>query len=260
MSRRAMMVAPAGGGGGGGGGTSELIAIVGSKLWAHYELGTGLYTDAGSTAATSNGDQIYQWNDTSGNNRHAVNSGTSSTRPTLSTGTQYLSTNTVNFDRTSSQRLTLPDMSAITEGEGIIIIKKTSDTPGTDVDAATGLWYIGESDFSTHYRYTDGNIYEAFGCAVRRSVGNPGANGFLSSQFRAYNVRAKVHDYQIYMDNSSIFGPDTSVNTIAFTSTPLLGRSLGSTYYLNGNVATFAVFSPSLTSTERGNVYTALTT
>jgi hypothetical protein len=50
-------------------------------LWLNSPQKSSLFTDAGVTNVTTNGQSIYQWNDLSGNNRHAVQT-TLANRPT----------------------------------------------------------------------------------------------------------------------------------------------------------------------------------
>lgn len=50
-------------------------------IWLNSPQKSSLFTDAGVTNVTTNGQSIYQWNDLSGNNRHAVQT-TLASRPT----------------------------------------------------------------------------------------------------------------------------------------------------------------------------------
>lgn len=59
-------------------------SISGLKLWLDFSDASTLYTDAGSTLVSSDGDAIYQANDKSGNNNHIVQA-TSSKRPLYKT-------------------------------------------------------------------------------------------------------------------------------------------------------------------------------
>src|SRR5580692_2641587 len=57
-------------------------AVSGLQLWLKADA--GVYSDAGTTLAT-NGQTVQQWNDQSGNGRHATQA-TSGNRPTYNTG------------------------------------------------------------------------------------------------------------------------------------------------------------------------------
>ena len=59
------------------------LPVSGAALWLDASQQNTLFTDAGTTPVTSSGQSIYQWNDLSGNNRHAIQA-TSGNRPTWS--------------------------------------------------------------------------------------------------------------------------------------------------------------------------------
>ena len=57
------------------------LPVSGAALWLDASQQDTIFTDAGTTPVTTSGQSIYQWNDLSGNNRHAVQA-TSGNRPT----------------------------------------------------------------------------------------------------------------------------------------------------------------------------------
>jgi hypothetical protein len=57
------------------------LPVTGAALWLDASQQNTLFTDAGTTPVTTSGQSIYQWNDLSGNNRHAIQA-TSGNRPT----------------------------------------------------------------------------------------------------------------------------------------------------------------------------------
>lgn len=61
--------------------------ITGCTLWLDFSDADCLFTDAGTTKVSSDGDLIYQANDKSGNNNHATQSN-SAYRPSYKTGAQ----------------------------------------------------------------------------------------------------------------------------------------------------------------------------
>lgn len=61
--------------------------ITGCTLWLDFSDADCLFTDAGTTKVSSDGDLIYQANDKSGNNKHATQSN-SAYRPSYKTGAQ----------------------------------------------------------------------------------------------------------------------------------------------------------------------------
>jgi hypothetical protein len=57
------------------------LPVSGAALWLDASQQNTIFTDAGTTPVTTSGQSIYQWNDLSGNNRHAIQA-TSGNRPT----------------------------------------------------------------------------------------------------------------------------------------------------------------------------------
>jgi len=57
------------------------LPVTGAALWLDASQQNTLFTDAGTTPVTTSGQSVYQWNDLSGNNRHAIQA-TSGNRPT----------------------------------------------------------------------------------------------------------------------------------------------------------------------------------
>jgi len=66
---------------GGGGGGIVTLPVSGAALWLDASQQNTIFSDAGTTPVTTSGQSIYQWNDLSGNNRHAIQA-TSGNRPT----------------------------------------------------------------------------------------------------------------------------------------------------------------------------------
>jgi hypothetical protein len=58
-----------------------ILPVSGAALWLSAPQTSSLYTDAGATNVIKDGDAVYQWNDLSGNNRHATQT-TLANRPT----------------------------------------------------------------------------------------------------------------------------------------------------------------------------------
>ena len=67
--------------GGGGGGIVTTLPVSGAALWLDGSQQNTIFSDAGTTPVTTSGQSVYQWNDLSGNNRHAIQA-TSGNRPT----------------------------------------------------------------------------------------------------------------------------------------------------------------------------------
>jgi hypothetical protein len=82
-------------------------SVSGCQMWLDFSDATKLFTDAGTTPVSSDGDAIYQANDKSGNNRHALQS-SSALRPLYKTNIQN-SLSTGYFDG-SNDVMTLVDI------------------------------------------------------------------------------------------------------------------------------------------------------
>lgn len=258
-----MMVAPAAAGGGTSWPTPPALSVT-AGLWAHYQRGVGLYKDSGTTLATTHGDLIKQWNDHSGNGRHAVVyvPGDSTWWPSLDLSTHpNLSIPTLAFPGTFASaghvvKMVLPDMSALTAGEVFIVIKTTAD-PSTDA-AYSGLWRMDTSGFHCHYPYTDGNIYECWGSTTRQIPGqNPTPS--LSAAFNVWNCFSATNDWGANLNNTS-FATSAS-NTVGFPGASLafFGGTDSLSYNMNGNIGELLIYDHKLSSTDRNTVYTYLT-
>lgn len=77
--------------------------IAGCKLWLDFADADTLFTDAGSTKVTTDGDLIYQVNDKSGNGNH-IHQPTAGDRPEYKTGTKN-GLNSVYFSGGTEERL-----------------------------------------------------------------------------------------------------------------------------------------------------------
>lgn len=93
----------------------KTLPVSGAALWLDGADSSSLFTDAGVTPVKVNGDLVYQWNDKSGNSRHATQT-TSGNRPTWTSPASGLNNyGAVNFNG-SSQFLS----AALTESWGLV--------------------------------------------------------------------------------------------------------------------------------------------
>lgn len=230
-----------------------------AQLWAHYARGVGIYSDLGTTLQTTDGGTARQWNDSSGNGRHAT--GGSTTSPTLDLTHTYLSIPTIFAPGSPSQWLNIPDMSALSELEVYITVKAGADpATGTFI----GFWDMGSSASSSHYPYLDGNIYDSCGSTTRQTVGNPSPD--LSSAFRQYNVFSRNSAsgdpdgdtalWRAILDTSSIFS--TTTNTVGCQSSPKIFRNRGNDD-MHGAIAELIIYTSKRTATQRADINTYLT-
>lgn len=197
------------------------------------------------------GAAIATWADQSGNN----NDFTGGTAQEPIKKTSIANGHTVaRFEASSSQYGFFSDvLSGLTAGTVYVVIKINADPPGS-APPESGLWLMGTHAFATAYPFTDNNIYDGFGTDTRKSTGDPTLD--LSSEFRVYAVTTASGAWTSYIDGTQHF--TTGTNTVAFTTTPELGRSTGSSFYLDGDIAYFCLFSVAHNSTTVGDVTTFL--
>jgi hypothetical protein len=212
------------------------------NAWAWYKA------DAG-TSTTVDGEAISQWDDSSGNARHATQ-GTGANQATYQTN-ELNGLPVVRFDG-SNDFFNVPDASALTASTVFIVVKIDTDPP--IAEEQTGLWHLGTAVNATHYPYTDGVIYDAFGTTARKTTVDP--TPALTS-FRIYGVVSAANDWRSYLDGVNLH--TTGTNTVGLPSAPRLGGFTG-TYFLDGDVAEFVLYDSALSTGDRQDVEAALTT
>ena len=129
-------------------------AVGGVKLWRPDELGASLalWLDAEDTSTiTLNGSTVSQWDDKSGNGRHASQA-TASLQPTyLATG--FNSKPVVSFDG-SDDELTITSTFALGETAAMVAQRSTIDQPVIEAPIAADRGFWGAySGFTTHSNY-----------------------------------------------------------------------------------------------------------
>ena len=201
----------------------------------------------------SDGDQVSTWEDSHTTNRDAT--GVGATKPIYKTNIVN-SLPIMRFNGATSH-FDLGDFSALTALEVFIVIKIDTEMPAP---AESGLWAIsssGDTYPDTHFPYSDGTIYDAFGSTTRKVVGNPTLS--LSSTFRVYNVWSASGDWAANLDGSNLYSSAT--NTVGVNSNCTLGKSItntGTIYRLDGDVAEFVLFSAKISGGDRSSMLTYL--
>jgi hypothetical protein len=204
------------------------------NAWAWYK--------ADAITGKNDGDPISQWDDSSGNARHAIQA-TGGSQPTYKTAIQA-GLPVVRFDGAADQ-LEVPDASALTAGTGFIVVKIVTDPPAS---GKTGLWTFGAS--AMHFPFTDGLLYEAFGTTVRKdSIAIPDL-----TQWQIYEVFSGASDWGALLDGVSLHA--TGTNTVGFTAAPRLGH--GGASFLDGDIGEAVIYDSKLSSTDRDDVRAAL--
>jgi hypothetical protein len=206
---------------------------------------------AESMTGVANGATASQWDDISGNGRHATQTN-SAKRPTkrdadvggkasfdFTPGLGY-------FDGVSAASLT-------SQAEGFFLMKADAD-PG--VDGNGGLHFYGTASDNNHFPFSDGNIYDSFGLTSRITVGNPTPS--LAS-WCLYHVSVNGGTWIARLNNSILI---TTGATIGFNSTPYIGNSRGlvsgvlTQFGFKGRIAEFLLLSAVSNSTQRTQIVT----
>jgi hypothetical protein len=190
----------------------------GLSIWARYKAST--------MASVGDGNTLSQWDDISGNARHATQA-TSARRPVYRATASGLVGNTsaVEFLGNSSDPhyVSLPNMSALTQGAIFVYHKNDTDTQEATTTVNTRrIWILGTST-DEYYKYTNNavgsGIYENFGTSVRKTTGNPSAGAL--SVWHSYAVTSASASFLTYINNVQHF--TTGTNTVAFPAAPTIG-------------------------------------
>lgn len=246
-----MMAAPAGGG---GGGVSTPDVILGSDLIGWFQPGgVGVYdnTTGGSLVSTA-GTEVGRWEDQSGNGSHFVRNGS------MAFGHlqwEPATTDNRGFGSVQFSFLNVVTLLAATglcgalnaAGQGELWVKMMlTRASGSD----------GGPDFSSaganaQFEWSDGHVYETFGTNARKDTGIPSIQATVTSAFFVYNVYGAPGDWQSFFNNTSQFS--TLTNTIDF-------HASGSTFWYPAYVNEIVFSKAKSSTTQRGDMYTYLTT
>jgi hypothetical protein len=217
--------------------------VPGLRFW--YDASTGLFTDAGTTAAVTNGDLLYQVDDRSGLGNNALQT-TSGSRPTLDT-TGYNGSAAIRFQ--SGQNLVLPDVfNGATEGEIFWLIK----IPSTTTQKGFCRFQTEAGNFASHYTWSDGVIYDATLTTGRHTVGAlNGLSGGTPTSWHVYSIVSKAGLWSAYLDGVQIY--TTSSNTFGSIAAPTIGLSQAG-YAWDGWLRQVFGFGRVLTADERSDL------
>lgn len=215
-----------------------------------------LWLKADAITAHSDGDALATWVDaTSFGNNATQASGPA--QPIYKTGIQN-SLPAVRFDG-SSAFMSLPDFSAFTGGEAWVVLKTNADPQpvGNETKTCPPLGDFGTDAFGDHYPYTDGVVYYDFGSTARKTVGDPTPS--LAS-WHILNLISVSGEWTLNINNAGTPTYTTATNTVAFNSTPLLGKSTGSLgpFFFAGDIGEVMLYDAKLSSAQRSSDYSYL--
>ena len=182
--------------------------LVTTSLWAYGEA--RYYKGLTATQYTDGANITTDWQDLSGNARHATRTGTPTAELSEVNGEAV-----VRYPGGSVYH-TLPDMSALTQGSIFLVWKVT------DVTTDAGCRF-GTSGSTDHYPYTpdtpDG-IYSDFGSTVRKTCG--GSVPTITNYHCTY-IWSKSNDWGLHQDGQKVY--ETTTNTVGFHSSPRIAHN-----------------------------------
>lgn len=126
------------------------------------------------------------------------------------------------------------------------VAKRANDPPAGGGDQGPLIAAFTAAGNDSHWPFSDGNIYEAFGTDTRKTVGDPTPS--LASGFRIYSVHSAAGDFRAYLDATSIFSTGTNTAGLG-TSTRVIAAN-GAAYF-DGWLAELVFFSAALSSGDR---------
>lgn len=218
-----------------GGRTSTVFSpsqIVGLELWLKADAITGL----------NDADPVTTWPDSSGKGRDATQS-VGGNKPAYKVN--IVNGKPVVRFNGSSNFMNLPDfLTGFSAGEIFLVIKLNNDPPTV---GSGGLWEFGSAAQASHYPFTDGVIYDAFGTDTRKTTVNPTPT---LAAWRLYNVSSASGAWTSRLDTTQLF--TTATNTVAWTTAPKFGTS--STFFTDGDIAEILIYSSILSSADRSSL------
>lgn len=227
--------------------------LSGLELWLEADFGT--YSDTGTTP-TTNGGNVKQWNDRSGNGRHVV--APAGRIPTLNTTGGGNSKPAIVFEGvTLRPYFDVPNfMTSFTAGEVFVVTKLNNDPPGSNAQA--GLDKTGSTANVPLYPQTGtGVIADSFGSDTRKnSAGNP-APGILTN-FHIYNRISISGEWTSNLNGTQLY--NTGTNTVGWNTAPRIGGDTTAGSYLDGIMCAWILFSRKLSTAERTSMKNYLAT
>ena len=244
------------------------LPVSGAALWLDASQQNTIFSDAGTTPVTTSGQSIYQWNDLSGNNRHAVQA-TSGNRPTwVPPASGQNGFGVVNFTG-SPVRMTGSSLGLSSTATYIGVIK-TSGTNGKLIN----YWLSIYSGTSWHALRV-GGVYNdstngAYSLAYTESsaLSNFGtnANSYTVADDSIANMIAYVYDKnsssnnKIYKNNAS----QSLINNLISNSIPsgnyMLGMRSDLAWDVDARFCEVIVYPTALSSGDLTTMYSYLKT
>lgn len=190
----------------------------------------------------SSGDPLAAWQDETPSNLDATRALSDSWPQYIigANGEPYVDLN----GGTGGNYFTIGDLSALTEGECFILVRGAADPASAGVE--TGLWKFGTSSDADLFPWTNGVVYCGWGSNARKTTSDPATD---LEEWNVWNVWSAAGDFGMKLNGSAFFS--TATNTVAFSSSPELGRSAETARRWGGDIAAFWMFDAKLSSGDR---------
>jgi hypothetical protein len=178
---------------------------------------TALWLDAAdaSTVTTVSGN-VSQWNDKSGNARHATQA-TAGNQPSYTTAAQN-NFNAITFTAANPHWMALPNSTNPTAGSAVFAACKPNHTAASATIIARaynwGSWYLNSTNTGTGLRYNIGRTGVDEGSAITTGLTN-NTNKILTGTYDNVNVRASANGGAFV---STAYTPNPTYNALDATA------------------------------------------
>jgi hypothetical protein len=183
------------------------------------------------------------WEDASGNGYDADQAIVGS-RPTLQTA-ELNSLNVVRFNGGTFLDIGA-DLQSINPSAGSAFLVVKADADPTD-GTVGGPHATGSHGDTTHYPFSDGNIYAGDGSLTRKNVGNAATS---LTNWNIVSVTSATNDWKYYLNGIQLFS--TATNTVSWRPAPLLGS--GGVFTFNGYIAEWILYGELKSTLDRQKV------
>ena len=221
------------------------LPVTGAALWLDASQQNTLFTDAGITPVASSGQSVYQWNDLSGNNRHAIQTA-SGNRPTwLSPASGLNGLGAVSFNG-SNQWLDIASFPSLSTGYTMLIVFKASSLARTifsTVGAGTS-----NSPAVAHCNGSGSAGVSQWGSAVVAAA----TGGNYVSMLIKYNGSHTTGSFLVRTSQSTSdsTGTMTQLTGTPAAGTSAVGRATNATQYYDNPIFEVVIYPRQLTTTE----------
>ena len=222
------------------------LPVSGAALWLDASQQNTIFSDAGTTPVTTSGQSVYQWNDLSGNNRHAIQA-TSGNRPTWdppASGQNGLGA--IRFNG-SSQWLDIASFPSLSTGYTFYAVIKQASADGQVFCTANAGTF---NSIAALYAESTTNTLSVtqWGAKLAQTVTTGAVVGFIGT----YDGSHPTGNFLVRTSSNSSNTTGTmsqNAGTPA-SGTAAVGRATNASYYLNSQLYELVVLPRQSTTAE----------